>query len=194
MKYLVLDTETGGLIAQKHSILQVGMMAYDPYKGVTAHEEFFIRHRDYVVSPEALEVNGLNIIRVSRSGINPLEAMDRIVAFIHDNFPDGKDSFYLMGKQPSFDKAFLSTFFYKHGGDPIGNFISHRMVDLSSLIILMKELGLYPAEESTSLVSAARHYGLDVDHAHDVMGDCLMTIQLYEKIISLLKNGLPPSF
>lgn len=189
MKYLILDTETGGLIPNKHSLLEVCLMAWDSDDNEPSdYNRFYIKHRDYCVSPEALRINGLNLLTVDNQGIDPYEASELIINFIRNNF-DGKDKFMILGKNPSFDRSFLSYHLYKHGNHSIHEIIPYRSVDITSLAAMMVELGKYPHDRSMSLSSVASYYNLSNDlNAHNAYDDCLMSIRVYKHILKQLKE------
>ncbi|MFZ1613213.1 MAG: hypothetical protein WAT51_03515, partial [Holophaga sp.] len=53
--YLFVDTETGGLDSQRHSLLSIGLVLGD--EGVVRHSlELFLKHDTYVVDGAAMKV------------------------------------------------------------------------------------------------------------------------------------------
>jgi len=65
-----IDTETTGLIAGKHDLLQIGIISYDTEtgnsKGFLIHHEY---NDFYEISPKALEVNGYYLGKWKEMGI-----------------------------------------------------------------------------------------------------------------------------
>ena len=52
-RYVFIDTETGGTIPQKHSLLQIGLVIWDYNDGIIAKKKFFIKHKRKFVNKEA---------------------------------------------------------------------------------------------------------------------------------------------
>ena len=47
-RYVFVDTETGGLIPTKHSLLSVGLVVWDKSLGIVDQKEVFIKSKRYV--------------------------------------------------------------------------------------------------------------------------------------------------
>lgn len=191
MKFLVLDTETGGLDPTKHSLLSVAMIAYDtniPHSEEN-QDHFLIKHDEYTVTGAALVLNCLSVSSIHKYGISTEEAVWRISRFINSNF-DSKNDFMILGKNPAFDKSFLKTLFDKHNVS-VDDYISHRYLDLSSLVGLAKDLLLYPADRSTGLGAVADFYKVKGSLTpHEALDDCIMTIKLYNHLKASITGSL----
>jgi DNA polymerase III epsilon subunit-like protein len=182
MNLLFTDVETGGLKAGKHSLLQVALVAVKD--GVeNGRIDFFISQDNYTVTPEALKINKLDLLQVKKEGVSPERACQLIIEFIAKYF--GTEKPILVGHNVNFDKGFLSVLFEENGIN-IEKYISHRMIDTMSLLWGLYDVGKVPFEACNSK-GAFEYFNIIVDKLHDALDDTLATVQLYYKILELLK-------
>jgi DNA polymerase III alpha subunit (gram-positive type) len=77
MKIFVFDTETGGLDAQKHSVLSVGFLVGDLDTGeILDQQEMFVKLdsiEDYVITDGAFGVHGISAEQCMREGVPKTE-------------------------------------------------------------------------------------------------------------------------
>ena len=66
-RVLFIDTETGGLDPQKHSLLSIGFVVWDD-GDLIDEREFFVRSDDYLVTPRALDINKINLCELYECG------------------------------------------------------------------------------------------------------------------------------
>jgi DNA polymerase-3 subunit epsilon len=184
MNLLFLDTETGGLDPLKHSLLQVGVIAYKD-KGIVDKFEFKLKHEVYNVNPFAMEINQLNLSDIDKNGFTLTGAVTLLNDFISRHFKDDKP--VLVGHNVSFDKEMVRHQLYKANGFDINDFISHRQIDTMSLIWGLHFAGRLPIEACSSS-GAFKYFGIKVDKRHDALDDCCATVELYEKLIDLMRG------
>ncbi len=85
--YLFIDTETGGLTPQ-HSLLTVSAIVADrdfkPFRGGSPEDTLYleVRHDEYVVTPEALSINKIDLITHSARGLKIEQARERFTSFL----------------------------------------------------------------------------------------------------------------
>lgn len=182
MNLLFADVETGGLDPEKHSLLQVGMAAYKDGKIIDTLN-IFIKGDTYCVTPEALKINNLDLAEVKKNGVDKFAAVDLIVKFIEKNF--GTEKPILVGHNVNFDKNFLQKLFF-YTSNNIEKFIGHRMIDTTSLLLALCDIGIVPFEACNSK-GAFEHFNIDVK-LHDALEDTLGTVKLYEECIKLIKG------
>ena len=183
MDFLVLDTETGGLTPGRHSLLEVGLAAYTQGEIIDT-KRIYIKEKEYVVSPKAMEINKLDVAEVARLGVEPIVAMDMIINFIQKNFSTPPT---ILGHNPSFDRNFVKALFTRFGED-IDATISYRTFDTATLIQTAIVLGKLPIDFPRSLHKVRDALGVTtkIEEDHTAMGDIMTTIAVYETLIALL--------
>lgn len=182
MEVLFIDTETGGLNPSRHSLLEIGMVAYKDGK-IIDKTNIQISLPEYVTTPEALDINKIDLIKLSKEGIAPKFAELSFIDFIKKNFTEKP---MLGGHNINFDKSFIKEFFDKYCLFNVDKVISHRTLDTASLLILLKDLGLYTGKISSE--SAFDYFGIKVANRHRALDDCVATVELYDKIVNLLRG------
>ena len=69
MRILFLDTETGGLDETQYDLLSVGMVVWEDNKIIDT-KEILISKAEYKTDPEAMKVNGLDLLSLQKNGIS----------------------------------------------------------------------------------------------------------------------------
>ncbi|MNQ32099.1 hypothetical protein D3C85_454860 [compost metagenome] len=188
MNFVVLDVETGGLKPGRHSLLEVGMVAYKDGQ-ITGEFSSYVAADEYIVMPKAMEVNGLNLAEVAAKGLWPMELVLAIIKFIKESF-DSKDDYQLLGHNLSLDKYMMKHLFEQAGQD-MDDHMSYRMVDTTTMIALCKELGLLPEDTPRSLHKVAEQLNvLKRGSEHTALGDAHTTLAVYEELLRLLKGAM----
>lgn len=183
--YLFLDTETGGLEVERHSLLSVGLVVGDD--GVLRDSlEILIRHEPYVVSAGGMAVNRIDLVQHDRTALPPSEALAAFDAFLQKHFP-GEGPITLVGHNVSFDRAFLGAFLASQGR-PLEPRISHRIVDTHSLACALRDAGRLDLENPSSSALFA-YFGIVIPEAkrHTALGDALGTFELYWKLVERMR-------
>lgn len=180
--YLFLDTETGGLEVERHSLLSIGLVVGED--GVVAESlELLIRHEPYVVSAGGMAVNRIDLVQHDRVALEPAEALARWDDFLDRHFPVPGLPILLVGHNVAFDRAFLAAFFAQQGR-ALEPRISHRIIDTHSIAAALRDAGRLdlPSLDSSSLFA---HFGVEVPEAsrHTALGDALGTFELYWKLV-----------
>jgi DNA polymerase III epsilon subunit-like protein len=183
--YLFLDTETGGLDLERHSLLSIGLVVGDD--GVVRDSlEILIRHEPYVVSAGGMAVNRIDLVRHDQAALEPAAALDALEAFAQRHFPGGAP-ITLVGHNVTFDRNFLAVFFARHNR-PLEPRISHRIIDTHSIAAVLRDAGklIVPGLGSTALF---QHFGIVVpeEKRHTALGDALATFELYWKLVESMK-------
>ncbi|MET3700149.1 DNA polymerase-3 subunit epsilon [Bacillus oleivorans] len=180
MELLFLDTETGGLNPFEHSLLQIGLVAYDSViKGTL---KINISLENYVVTEQSLKLNQINLEELKLNGLSPEEALDAVNEFIQVNFNHKP---ILVGHNVGFDKYFIKHHIYDSNGINMDDYISHRMIDTMSLLWGLHLKGKVP-KEACSSKGAFEHFNIENQNYHDALSDAKATRELFEKILELL--------
>ncbi len=183
--YLFLDTETGGLDVEKHSLLSIGLVVGDD--GVVRDSlEILIRHEPYVVSAGGMAVNRIDLVQHDKAALDPEAALDALEAFCQRHFPE-EDPITLVGHNVTFDRNFLAVFFARHHR-PLEPRISHRIIDTHSIAAALRDAGRLPIENLSSS-ALFLHFGIVIpeEKRHTALGDALGTFELYWKLVEGLQ-------
>jgi DNA polymerase-3 subunit epsilon len=130
-RLLFIDTETGGLNPDKHSLLSLAMVIWEDMEIIDS-QELLINDGILSVTQEALLVNKIDIESHKQLAISPSLAMNEIFSFIRKHFPLHR-KITLAGHNVHFDVHFLRVFFSRNNKD-FGKFFSHRIIDTSSIL------------------------------------------------------------
>lgn len=183
MKILVIDTETGGLDAKKHSLLTIGLAVYEDGK-IIEEQEYFVKHKEYVITPKALEVNKINIIEHDSMALPSNIIIQEIITFMYRHF--GTDKPVIAGHNIEFDNGFMDKLF-KDENELWYNYVSHRKIDTCSLINYLMITGKIDLK-SASLESCIEYFKIETEERHTAKDDVRATIKLLECIGTLWKS------
>jgi DNA polymerase III subunit epsilon len=176
-RLLVVDTETGGLRADRHALLSIA--AVDSESGEAFHA--LIRpSADWIVEKEALDINGLSLSFLREHGRPETVVINEFAAWMRSR-PRG----VFGGVCPSFDIDFLQTAARRNGVD----WLAGRSLDLRGAAWLAYERGEIDLPLSKtghprlSLDSIAGSLGLSRSgETHDALEDALLTMACFKTL------------
>jgi DNA polymerase III subunit epsilon len=183
-RLLFIDTETGGLDPNKHSLLSLGMVVWEDNKIVDS-QELLINDGQLSVTKEALSINKINIEEHKKIAIPSAQAIEKIIAFISKHFPDQR-KITIAGHNVHFDVNFLKLFFSRNKKD-FSKYFSHRIIDTSSILYYLYLAGQI-AQKAISSDAAFELFEVKVDGRHTALGDAIATAKLFTKLLHCLKN------
>ena len=196
-RLLVLDTETGGLDATRHSLLTLGLVAWEEGRVLEA-VELAVRHEPYVVTGGGMKVNRIDLATHHATAAEPDVVIAQLETFCTRHFGGG--SITLVGHNVAFDRAFLDTFLASQRRslslDPEGRMrpsgeprFHHRTVDTHALAFGLQQAGRIPAAVKLSSDGLFAHFGILVppDQRHTALGDALATAALYGKLVEVAR-------
>lgn len=185
MKLLFLDTETGGIDPQKHSLLSIGMMVWE--NGFfCARKLINVNDGVNVCTKEALSINKINIDEHIKNGISPKEAINEMIDFIETEFGKG-ERVILCGHNIGFDIRFLKQMF-KNNNCEYGKYFSHRSVDTHSIMLYLQICGVI-REKVTSSHDALKYFGIKPVDRHNALGDAIDTAILFDKLVEEVRHN-----
>jgi ribonuclease T len=114
--FISVDVETAGPIPGEFSLLSIGACNVDNEKQTFACElKPITRNAD----PKALEVSGLSLDELERTGLAPKDAMLRFAEWLRETVGDG--SLVFVGFNAPFDWSFVNYYFHRFtGSNPFG--------------------------------------------------------------------------
>ena len=180
--FVIIDTETGGVDPLTHSILSIGLVSWDGQH----REEIFILEPHLSTNSRSMEVNQIDLDQLKQVGCTPLEACDRLEAFV--SRLSGVDPIIFAGHNISFDLAFIRRL-YQVAQRPLPTAFSHRSVDTHSLLWALATLGDIPPSACSSDGAFTYFNVAPPEHLrHTALGDALATRELLLAILNLLDD------
>ncbi len=185
-KILFIDTETGGLNEQRHSLLTIGFVVVEDDQIIDTLE-ILLKEENYQVEAEAMLINQIDLNQLYLDGMTAQEALLKIRHFIEKHF--GNERATVAGHNVYFDIAFLKKFYYEHQESYAKNF-HHRTVDTHSIMYFLQETMNLPTSVH-SLTTAADYFQLPLedDARHTALYDATLTAKVYLKLKEYTKNN-----
>lgn len=179
MKVLFIDTETTGL-EREDEVIELHMQLWDSdTTGLVEGAEFYgLWYPSGDCGPKAAEVNGFSYTKWQERGARLFTADDvrNIRAFLTKHKPD-----MFGGANTQFDVNMLENM-TRRAREPRLTLTTHRQVDVQSLAAPLMVAGKL---KSLSLAALCQYFGVQNTQAHSAKGDCLATLQVFEKLLGL---------
>ncbi|MEN8249381.1 MAG: 3'-5' exonuclease [Bacteroidota bacterium] len=182
-RLLFIDTETGGLDPNKHSLLSLAMVVWEDME-IIASQELLINDGVLSVTEEALSINKIDIEKHMQSAILPSLAIEKILLFISKHFPQQR-KITLAGHNVQFDVNFLKVFFSQNN-ENFNKFFSHRIIDTSSILYYLYLAGQLK-HKAISSDEAFDLFEIKVEGRHTALGDAIATAKLFTQLLYLTK-------
>lgn len=112
MKLFVFDTETGGLDPAQHSLLTLAGVVWEDGE-IVDQIDLMICEPIISTTPEAMQVNKLDLATVRRDGLKLVDAVGKLEAFLKKHW--GHDPVPLAGHNVAFDVGFLRRLYRENG-------------------------------------------------------------------------------
>jgi DNA polymerase III subunit epsilon len=177
MKTVVIDTETTGLSHRWHQPLTVGMLFVDvekDFEKILNAKHILIRHENYHIDPAAMAINGIDLDEHDKTAVEPAKACKQINSFMK------KSEGFLLGHNLSFDLRFLDELFRREEVE--SNFPDEK-VDTMILWNELKRRQIVPSNLRSNLQTLAEFFKVDYSNAHSALGDCEITMKVFQKMI-----------
>ena len=182
-RFLVVDTETGGLDPVRNCLLTIGAVVWDNGK-ILAEREFFVLEERFDITPSSLLVHQVDLRDLAKRGQSPKKAVAEFLKFARRYFPK-KDRIALAGHNVGFDAGFLKRLFTQAGLD-YDTHVSHRLLDTASILGYLNLAGKLPLT-SRGLSEAIKYFKLKVDPSkrHTALEDARVTAALLTRLVRL---------
>ena len=170
-KIIFIDTETGGVNAEKSALIQLS--------GIIE------------VNEKALEVQGRTLEElgtekyIDESIIYKkfLEILDKYI----DKY-DKNDKFIVAGYNVKFDIDILKALFERNNNKFLFSYFNSSMLDPLYSVRLLQVAGMLPVLENNKLETWCKYFNIELK-AHDSLQDITATKKLIEKLVELIKNN-----
>lgn len=175
--YIVFDTETGGLDAEKNPILEIALITFDNnFKEVMRYETYIKPYDDLFIDPQALAANGIKMRNVEAEGLSKSEAVKTLAEYFKKSMGGNHPSLkpVILGHNIPFDIRFMERLF-RGSKTPFNTLIADVFMDTMG-----DAKRAWPTIESLNLTRCCEEAGIKLIGAHRAMPDVLATMQLFE--------------
>ena len=187
---LFIDTETGGLDPQVHSLLTIGLCAVNEDGKIIDYLQVGIKHDTYVVSSQALSVNNINLCSLNTT---KADAFKMINNFINCYFKSSK--IQIAGHNVNFDIGFLKHFWNENIKeipeylDPkeYNKVFDYHYTDTMQIAQFLKDCGVLKIK-NVKLATLCEELGIVNQNAHTALSDAMATVEVYNKMMKLIKK------
>lgn len=186
-KYLIIDTETGGLVENEPSLLSLYAYLTDSKLNYLDDIELKIKPDDevYRINPYALAVNKINLVEHNKIAITESEAKNKFLNFVKKNNTHG-EKIIPVGHNLNFDLYFTKKLCHDWE-----KYFSYRVLDTASVakfLFLAGKITLPENNRGGSLEDLANYFKLDYTQAHDAKFDVQLTLNVLKKLLNLIEN------
>jgi DNA polymerase-3 subunit epsilon len=188
-KLLVIDTETGGIDSDRHSLLSLAAAVWADGR-LEGEIEIFVAEPDITVTAQAMEINRIDLVELARKAVAPPEALARLLRFVTDHFHAdlaAGEQVVLVGHNIGFDIGFLRRL-CRLAGAPFPAIFSHRSLDTASVLRFLSLAGIVPPTAVAS-TEAFAYLGVRVPEElrHTALGDARATAELLTRLVGLVR-------
>lgn len=189
MEIVFLDTETTGLDPAIDQVIEYTFKTYSvDWKGDGGTLQFgnLTNGVSRVVMPTvpvsegAAKVNGYTEEGWRRRNATPWDESDGVAIFPFLYAP------FVAGWNPQFDISFLERDCYQHPREQ-KEMPRRRVIDVMAMAT---PLLLFQEVPNLSLVTVATYFGLNTNDAHTSVGDVMMTIYCFERLVDYFGKGV----
>ncbi len=188
-----MDTETGGLDPNKHSILSLGGVVLGEDLRIIDEFEVYIKEDEIVAEQRALDINKIDLKWLKENGKNPKNAVSSLYAFLSNHFPLYRHDnlIDIAGHNIGFDVGFVKRLYNLANSDKdkYNDIFSHRTLDTAGIVRFLMLAGKLNLQTASSN-AAFKHFGIEVSEKerHTALGDARATAILLRKLVELVNE------
>lgn len=189
MKYLFIDTETGGVDGE--SLLTISMIVTDDKFACEDKLYLSVKPDDgkYIVSAGGLGVNKIDLVEHDKIAKSYKNAGPIIYAFIWRHFQNNQQEKLIpAGHGIAYDVRQIWPLLMKRS--TWENVVSYRYLETGSIGRFLQILGLIPSTVSGSLQSYRDHFGINSGNLHHAEIDNILSIEVMKQMILLGRQKL----
>jgi oligoribonuclease (3'-5' exoribonuclease) len=189
--YVPLDCETGGLDPKTSDLLTLYVSVVDENFQILEELDLKLKpdnERLPVTEAGAMKVNGIDLQKhlADPSTLTYSQAKEKILAMLKKHRQPGRYSNLIpLGHNIPFDLGFI--FHHIMRKDEWEKFCHYRNIDTNPIIWLLKDSGWFPRDLG-NLGSVVDFLNLPKRNAHSAKDDTLMTVDVYKKLLEIMKS------
>jgi len=183
-RFLVVDTETGGLDCEDHSILSIAGVSWTPNEEVRPVFNLYIKENEINAIEKALKINKIDLNEVNEKGYDPEMAVARIRGHLDAHFGFDRRPIQLVAHNAPFDLGFIRRLYRLAGEDFKADFRDRALDTCSVLQFLMISGKIGGFRASADTLFKAADVEINEKDRHTAMGDALATAQSLEVLIN----------
>jgi len=189
-RYIVLDVETGGIGDDKS--LLTACFIYCEYKNdgfeILDGLDLKIKPNDdvYRITAESLSINNIDLKKHNKIAITEKQAGTKLYDRLSNWYlMNNKEKLIPIGHNVAFDIRKVTTSLVNVG--TWEQFISHRVLDTSTIVQFLRLQGKFPNNVSGSLVGLTDYFNCKplTGNPHEADYDCLATLNVLENLFKL---------
>lgn len=181
MNFLFLDSETTGLHADKHDIVQLACIPIIGGKRRDTFNEFCQPTNYATVEQGAIDVHGITVARMKTFQSSKV-MLEKFISYLKSF---GGIKFIISGFNVGFDKRFLSAWFLKHGKE--NEFFALFELHTHDAYTRAQQVKSKLGTPNLKLETLAKHIGVDIN-AHEALSDIAATIEVDKYIGGILNE------
>lgn len=190
--YLFFDCETGGLDPH-YSLLTLAAIVtneqFEPICGGNADDTLYleIRHPAYIVSPEAMAVNKIDLVSHSSRGLKLEDAQARFARWLERAHAlSGAWRLTPAGHNVPFDQKFVwAQLMFNDQWEQHCGYHTLDTVTLAKFFNSTKQIS-----SKCNLVALCEYFNIQLDDAHNALADCRASIALARQFSTMANPGL----
>lgn len=189
----VMDTETTGLVAGFHDVIQVCVMLLDSniepltsYRGQDVLPFYMDLQpkRPENADARALQVNKLDLAQTIQHGIEPFQAADLFEEWFEKlGLPFGK-KLCPLGANVPFDRSFMIDWL---GNETYNQFFDYHIRDIQAVANFLNDRSAFQGRQApfpkVNVAYLASQLKIDHSKSHDAMQDCLVEARIYKRML-----------
>lgn len=196
--YLFMDCETGGLETH-NSLLTVAAIVADrnfqPIRGGNSDDTLYLelRHPTYIVTPEAITINKIDLVHHSARGLKVAEAQQKFAEFIQRGHQlSGGRKMIPAGHNLAFDLGFIYEQLMLES--EWRKYVTYPILDTAILAQFFNATGSLNCR--CNLVEVCENLSIPLENAHNAMADtkaCLALARYFANVARLERPESRPA-
>jgi DNA polymerase III epsilon subunit-like protein len=191
-KYLLIDTETTGLLLTQNGLIQAaGLILDDELNEIHRFCIDICPDKPFEINDFSLQMTGFTVERIN-SGISYQEFCDFFLHLVKEYFPLNKPT--LVAQFLPFDYGFLHNVFGKRNMElELCDVLGNDIIDTKCIVNTMNLMSHLKSEPVPFPITSLSKSGglkdiLGIDEskfvAHDALGDCEATLEVLRRLVS----------
>ena len=178
----MVDTETGGLSSDRHSILSLAGVVWEPKQSIKPLFDFYIREEEIITTKRALEINKIDL-NTLKDGLTPVDAVKTIKKSLDMHFGHDREPITLVGHNINFDAGFIKRL-YKFAKMDYYTDFRDRAVDTASILSFFMIAGKIKGDRaSADVLFEATDTKIETKDRHTAKGDAIATAKAIDALI-----------